>query len=62
LRDRIVTKIEAYADNPAAFAKIKSLQGRDGLRLRVGDWRVTVASDGDTITVRQVGHRSEIYE
>jgi len=62
LRDRIVMKIQTYAANPAAFAKVKRLQGRDDLRMRIGDWRVVFTVDGETMTVRDVGHRSEIYE
>lgn len=61
-RDRIVAKIEAYAAAPQAFAKVKTLQGRDGMRLRVGDWRVIFTVEADTMTVRIVGHRSEIYD
>ena len=34
----IRTKIEAYAQDPSAQASnVKSLKGREGIRLRVGD-------------------------
>ena len=61
-RERIVAKIEAYAVAPTAFAKVKTLQGRDGMRLRVGDWRVIFTTADDVMTVVIVGHRSDIYD
>lgn len=57
-----MAKIEAYAANPAGFAEVKSLQGRDGMRLRVGDWRVIFAIEDGTLVVEAVGHRSKIYD
>jgi mRNA interferase RelE/StbE len=39
-------KIEAVADEPyAAHNNATKLQGRDGYRLRVGDWRVLYELD-----------------
>lgn len=61
-RERIVSKVEAYAAAPSAFAKVKTLQGRDGMRLRVGDWRVIFTLADDTMSVVIVGHRSDIYD
>jgi len=41
---------------------VKALQGRDELRLRVGDYRVFfLCPDADTIEVRGVRHRGEAY-
>jgi mRNA interferase RelE/StbE len=41
---------------------VKALQGRDELRLRVGDYRVFfVCPDSDTIEIRRVRHRGEAY-
>jgi mRNA interferase RelE/StbE len=58
---RIVSKIKAYAADPASQANnVKALQGRPGVRLRVGDWRV-IMEDGEVIDVIEVGHRSDIY-
>jgi len=40
-RRRIVAKIREVAADPyAANNNLKKLQGRDGYRLRIGDWRV----------------------
>ena len=41
---------------------VKSLSGREGARLRVGDRRVIFTEDPTTIIVVAVGHRGEIYE
>jgi mRNA interferase RelE/StbE len=41
---------------------VKALQGREELRLRIGDYRLLfVCPDTDTIEVRRVRHRSEAY-
>jgi mRNA interferase RelE/StbE len=58
---RIVGKIEAYAANPASQANnAKRLQGRDGIRLRVGDWRV-IMEDGEVLDILDIGPRGSIY-
>jgi mRNA interferase RelE/StbE len=40
----------------------KRLKGRDGMRLRVGDWRVIFYEDQGAIIVAAVGHRRDIYD
>ena len=51
----IRAKIEAYAADPTSQANnVKKLQGRDGYRLRVGDYRVI-------FEVLDVGPRGGIY-
>jgi mRNA interferase RelE/StbE len=62
VRDRILAKINDLAENPDAFPKVKALQGADGLRIRVGDYRVIFIRDAEVITIRDVGHRSTIYD
>ena len=48
---RILTAIEKLADNPARIdLDLKTLKGRDGCRLRVGDWRVIYSQDGITMS------------
>jgi mRNA interferase RelE/StbE len=59
---RIMGKIEAYATDPASQANnVSALRGRDGIRLRVGDWRVLMI-DGDVLDVLDVGPRGGIYD
>jgi mRNA interferase RelE/StbE len=40
LAHRIVSKLEAMAVDPYAHSGVKKLVGREGYRLRIGDWRV----------------------
>jgi mRNA interferase RelE/StbE len=58
IRKRIDNKLVGYA----GAGDVKSLSGREGARLRVGDWRVIFTEDPMTTIVVAVGHRGEIYE
>lgn len=59
---RIITKIEDYAADPAAFPKVKMLKGGSGKRLRVGSFRVIFEETADAVIVTGVGPRGRIYE
>lgn len=62
-RRRIVTRLEAYAAEPAqpGHAVIR-LSGTEELyRLRVGVWRVLFMIEDDILRVRRVVHRREAY-
>ncbi|KGM87448.1 Cytotoxic translational repressor of toxin-antitoxin stability system [Roseovarius mucosus DSM 17069] len=59
----IRTKIEAYAQDPSDQANdVKSLKGREGIRLRVGDWRVIMDDKGNVLAVLDIGPRGGIYD
>ncbi len=59
---RIVAKVEAYAADPASQANnVRALKGRDGIRLRVGDWRV-IMDDGVVLAVLEIGPCGSMYE
>jgi len=60
VRGRIDKQLVRFAET--GHGDVKRLKGRDGLRLRVGDWRVIFYEDGDTLVVAAVGHRREIYD
>jgi len=62
--DRIISKIAAYAKNPAAQANnVKRLKGNiPVLRLRVGSYRVLFTEDDKRVTVIDIGPRASIYE
>jgi len=61
--NRIREKINQYAATPAALARsVVKLQGREGYRLRVGDWRVIFAEDGTVIDILDVAPRGGIYD
>ena len=56
-------KIEAYAQDPASQANnVKSLKGRDGIRLRVGDWRVIMDDQDNVLAILDIGPRGGIYD
>jgi mRNA interferase RelE/StbE len=63
--DRIRDKLAELAANPGAARNVKKLQGREGYRLRVGDWRVVYKLDSETgqlvVIVIDIGPRGGIY-
>jgi len=64
LQKRIVAKIKAVAASPyAANNNLTKLQGRDGYRLRVADWRVIYELQDDRLVmlVLEVGPRGGVY-
>ena len=57
----IVSKIISYAKDPASQSNnITNRQGRDGIRLRVGNWRV-IMKDGIVLDILDIGSRGSIY-
>ena len=61
---RIVEKIKEIATDPyARHNNVTKLQGRDGYRLRIGDWRVICELRDDRLElwVLEVGARGGIY-
>jgi mRNA interferase RelE/StbE len=63
VRGRIQGAIALLAQDPRPPAA-RALQGRPGLRVRVGDYRIiyTVQDDVLLVVVVTLGHRREIYE
>ena len=60
---RIIAKIEQYAQEPGSQANnVTALKGREGIRLRVGDWRVIMNDDGVVLAVLEIGPRGSVYE
>lgn len=60
IRERVIEKIQRYAESGAG--DVKALVGQPGARLRVGDYRIIFVEAAEAISVRAVGHRSDIYE
>lgn len=57
---RIFTALQRFAETGAG--NVKKLRGdTDELRLKVGDFRVRFIEDADTITVKRVGDRKDVY-
>lgn len=61
---RIVEKIKEVAADPyGKHNNLTKLQGRDGYRLRIGDWRVIYELHDDRLELwaLEVGTRGRIY-
>ncbi len=59
----IHSKIKAYAADPASQANnVRVLKGREGIRLRVGNWRVIMNDRGNVLAILDIGPRGSIYE
>jgi mRNA interferase RelE/StbE len=61
--ERAKESIGNLSDNPRPPGS-KKLSGRDGWRIRAGDYRVIYEIDdpAQTVTVLHVGHRRDIYK
>jgi mRNA interferase RelE/StbE len=59
---RVQDAVAALADDPRP-AGCKKLVGREGWRIRSGDYRVIYEIDdaGEEITVLHIGHRRDVY-
>ena len=60
---RVIKVLEDLAENPKPQGLLK-LAGRDGFRLRVGDYRIIYDIDdvNKIVTVLDIGHRSSVYK
>ena len=60
---RLLSRIEALADNPRADDSIK-LSGQERYRVRQGDYRIIyeIHDDRLLVLVLAVGHRSKVYQ
>lgn len=61
---RIQAKLELIAGDPyAKHSEVARLQGSEGYRLRVGDWRVLyeLRNDRLVLLVVKVGSRGDVY-
>lgn len=57
-------KVQEVANDPTAARNVKKLKGRDGYRLRVGDWRVVYDIEAGVLVliVIEIGPRGGIYD
>ena len=56
-RKRIISAI-----NLLPAGDVKLLQGRNGYRLRVGDYRVIFDIHGNILYIEKIGNRGQIYK
>ena len=52
---RIMAKVDAYAVDPGAFPKVKTLTNSSAKRLRVGDFRVIFEETETKVIVTKIG-------
>lgn len=60
--ERVKLSIASLHDSPRPHGCVK-LRGRDGWRIRVGDYRIVYDVDDEKrlVIVLQIGHRRDIY-
>ncbi len=60
--DEIVATILKLAENPRTVG-VKKLSGRDGWRVRVGDYRIlyTINDQENIVSVFAIAHRRDVY-
>ncbi len=60
--ERVKVALFALADEPRP-SRCKKLSGREGWRVRVGNYRVIYEIDAaaELVTVLHIGHRKDIY-
>lgn len=62
-QDRILAALDSLAADPYAARNVKSLQGRDGYRIRVGDYRIMYRLDNGRliVVVLEISQRGGAY-
>ena len=62
VEDRLLQSLVELSDEPLPRGSLK-LQGRDGWRIRIGDYRIIyeIHTHDRTIVVLTIGHRRELY-
>ncbi len=60
---RALDGMAKLAENPdRQDLDVKKLAGRDGFRLRVGDWRVIYTKGGHVLAVERIWPRGDVYK
>jgi len=62
IHDRIIKRLLSLKRNPKS-SNVKKLRGREGYRIRVGDYRILYEIDEKKkrVEIVSIGHRKEIY-
>ncbi len=62
--NKIICALKELSQNPYSFESVKKLEGQDGYRLRVGDYRVIydIVDEIRIIRVSKVGTRGDVYK
>lgn len=65
VKDSIIKKIEEFAKDPfAPQHDVEKMQGSEGYRLRIGNWRIIyeLSKHQLLIVVIKIGNRKEVYK
>lgn len=63
VKDDIATEQVEQAEGIPAMVNLKKLKGfKTAYRIRIGDYRIGVFIDGDTVEFARVVHRRDIYK
>ena len=60
IQERVLGALSRIRNNPYKY--LKKLVGYPYYRLRVGDYRVIIQLEEDSIIVLRIGHRKNIYK
>ncbi len=60
---RVIAHIEALETNPRPTG-VKELKGKDGWRIRIGDYRVVyrILDEEEVILLAKIGYRKDVYQ
>ena len=61
-QDKSTVKRIISAINALPSGDVKKLQGKNGYRLRVGDFRIIFDKQGNILYIEKIGNRGEIYK
>lgn len=61
-QDSITKKRIVNAINLLPADDVKALQGRNGYRLRVEDYRIIFDTNGNILLIEAIGNRGQIYK
>jgi len=62
VHDRVIKQLISLRDNPRPHG-MKKLHGREGCRIRVGDYRILYVIDDkeNKLEIISIAHRKEVY-
>lgn len=61
-QDMVTRRLIVNAISLLPFGDVKSLRGRNGYRLRVGDFRIIFDKQGNILYIERIDSRGRIYK